>query len=69
MAGQVAGVNGNGHQRLHQLGMNQRSFGQFRQQAGRQIVDAVVAVVLKNIEGGAFTRAGTATDDDQAHDY
>jgi hypothetical protein len=69
VAGQVACINGHGHQRLCQFGVDQCAFGQFRQQAGRQVVDAVVAVVLKDIEGGAFTRAGAAADDDQAHDY
>ncbi|MCY1181731.1 hypothetical protein D9M73_222530 [compost metagenome] len=55
MAGQIARVNGNGDQRLQHLGMNQGAFGQLRQQTGWQVVDAVVAAVLKNVEGGTFT--------------
>ncbi|MNP22340.1 hypothetical protein D3C76_1150100 [compost metagenome] len=68
VTGQVARIDGYGNQRLGQLGVNQRSLGQFRQQPGRQVVNAVVAVVLKDVEGGTFTRAGTTADDDQAHD-
>ncbi|MNP52837.1 hypothetical protein D3C76_1472580 [compost metagenome] len=52
---QVARIDGYGNQRLRQLGVNQRALGQFGQQTGRQVVDAVVAVVLEDVEGGTFT--------------
>jgi hypothetical protein len=68
MTRQVARIDRYGDQRLRQLGVNQCAFGQFRQQACRQVVDAVIAVVLKDIQSRTFTRAGTAADDDQAHD-
>ncbi len=69
MAGQVAGVNRDGNQGLRQLGVDQCTFRQLRQQTGGQVVDAIKTVVLKDVEGGAFTRAGAAADDDQTHDY
>ncbi|MOA57499.1 hypothetical protein D3C78_1816920 [compost metagenome] len=68
VARQVARIDGHGYQRLRQFGVNQRAFGQFRQQTCGQVVDAVKAVVLKHIQSRTFTRAGTAADDDQAHD-
>ncbi|MNG15195.1 hypothetical protein D3C84_990060 [compost metagenome] len=55
VARQVARINRDGNQRLWQFGVDQRAFGQFRQQPGGQVVDAVIAVVLENIERGAFT--------------
>ncbi|MCY1346899.1 hypothetical protein D9M69_329970 [compost metagenome] len=67
LAGQVACVDRHGDQRLEQFGVQQGALGQFRQQQRRQVVDAVVAVVLQDIEGGALAGAGAAADDDQAH--
>ena len=55
VAGQVACVNGHRHQRLCQLGMDQGAFCQLGQQAGRQVVDAIEAAVLKYVEGRTFT--------------
>ncbi|MNG39426.1 hypothetical protein D3C84_1275040 [compost metagenome] len=52
---------------MQQLGMQQRALGEVRQQAGRQVVDAVEAVVFQHIERRALARAGKAADDDQAH--
>src|SRR5690606_16981560 len=67
LAGQVACVDGDGDLGFQQFGVQQGPFGQFGKQAGGQVVDAVEAVVLKNIEGGALARPGAAADDDQAH--
>ncbi|MNE89206.1 hypothetical protein D3C80_1865940 [compost metagenome] len=67
MAGQVTRVDGHRYQWLGQFVVDQGTFGQFRQQAGWQVVNAVIAVVLQYIEGCAFTGAGAAADDDQAH--
>ena len=51
MAGQVAGINRNGDQGLGQFSMDQRAFRQFRQQASRQVVDAIETVVLDEQNG------------------
>jgi len=67
MAGQVACVDRHGYLWMQQLGMHQRAFCQLRQEPGGQVVDAVETVVFKDIESGAFARAGAAADDDQAH--
>jgi hypothetical protein len=64
VAGQVARIDRYGHQRLRQLGVNQRPLGQFRQQAGWQVVDAIETVVFKDGEGSAFTGAGASADYD-----
>ncbi|MNG02242.1 hypothetical protein D3C84_852600 [compost metagenome] len=67
VAWQVTCVDGHRYQRLRQLGVDQGALGQFRQQAGGQVVDAIEAAVLKHVEGCAFTGAGAATDNDHAH--
>ncbi|MNE69048.1 hypothetical protein D3C80_1647470 [compost metagenome] len=67
LTGQVARIDRYGDLRMQQFGILQGALRQFGEQAGRQVVDAVEAVVLKDIEGGAFAGAGAAADDDQAH--
>ncbi|VVN64164.1 hypothetical protein PS685_04558 [Pseudomonas fluorescens] len=64
MTRQVARIDRNGHQWLGQFSVNQRAFGQFRQQAGWQVVDAIETVVFKDGEGSAFTGAGASADYD-----
>ncbi|MCY1250678.1 hypothetical protein D9M72_643370 [compost metagenome] len=67
LARQVARVDGHRDLRVQQFGVQQGALRQIRQQTGRQVVDAIEAVVLEHIERRALARAGKAADDDQAH--
>ena len=69
LAQQVARIDGDRHLWQQHVAMRQETLGKIRQQAGRQVVDAVETVVLKYIEGGALARARATADDDQAHVY
>ncbi len=66
VVGQVAGVDADGDFRQAEIILSCLA-GQFGQQACGEIVDAVEAVVFKQMQRGAFTRTGTAADDNQTH--
>ncbi len=69
MAGQVTCIDRDRNQGLGQFGMDQRALRELRQQAGRQIVDAIETVVFQYIQSCALAGARATADDDQAHDY
>src|SRR5690606_19561075 len=66
VGGQVAGIDTDGYP--WQIGLISRyPLGQRRQQAGGQVVDAVIAVVFQHVERCTFSGTGTTADDEQFH--
>src|SRR5690625_5109037 len=67
VAAGVAGIDADGDPFGGVPGPVTQGADQLGQQGDREVVDAVVALVLQQVQGGALARAGAATDDDEVH--
>src|SRR5690606_36036840 len=66
VTGQVARIDTDGHLGQAQIGVLGLA-GQLGKQPGRQVVDAIVAVVFKQMKGSTLARAGAAADHHKSH--
>src|SRR4051794_32913483 len=66
VTGQIACIDTDGDFRQAQIGVVGLP-GQFRQQAGRQVVDAVETTVFQKMQSGTFAGSGTSADYNQTH--